>query len=69
MSSPAAIIVGAMLVAGVILLTNHYDITPAPTGSETVMRLNRWTGEIDACAKDGNAISGSSAGGVNCQHR
>jgi hypothetical protein len=69
MYSPAAIIIGAVLIAGVILLTNHYEITPAPDRSETVMRLNRWTGEIDVCAKDGKTTSGSSAGGVTCEHR
>jgi hypothetical protein len=69
MYSPAAIIVGAVLIAGVILLTNHYEITPVPDGSKTVTRLNRWTGEIDVCAKDGKTTSGSSAGGVTCEHR
>jgi hypothetical protein len=69
MATPAAIIVGAMLVAGVILLTNHYDVTHARDGSENVIRLNRWTGEIDMCAKDDKAISAGTAAGMNCEHR
>jgi hypothetical protein len=69
MATPAAIIVGAMLIAGVILLTNHYDVTHATDGSEKVIRLNRWTGAIDICAKDDQAISPGSAAAMNCEHR
>jgi hypothetical protein len=60
MGTPAAIVVGAMLVAGALLLANHYEIAPAPDGSGE-LRLNRWTGEIEKCAKDAKVAGGEAA--------
>ena len=48
--SQSAIIVGAVLIAGAILLANHWQVVENPDGS--VVRLNRWTGTVELCQKD-----------------
>ena len=58
MSTPAAVIVGALMIALAILMTNHWEVMPRPQAitlqspPPTVYRLNRWTGFIDMCEVD-----------------
>ena len=50
MSQPVAAIIGAavlgVLIAGAILLVNHWAFSPS---GGAVLRLNHWTGAIDWC--------------------
>jgi hypothetical protein len=45
MNQAAAIIVAGGLIAGAIVLTNHWEVI----GTDRTLRLNRWTGTIVAC--------------------
>ena len=53
-----AVIVGALMIALAILMTNHWEVMPRPQAitlqstPPTVYRLNRWTGFIDMCEVD-----------------
>jgi hypothetical protein len=58
MSTPCAIVIGAIIVAVAILLTNHWQLEPIDGGS--VYRMNRWTGEVGVCAIDPNSFSAGS---------
>lgn len=46
------------------MVTNHWEIHPGDNGLAATIRLNRWTGAIDACAIDttvkttGNTVAG-----------
>jgi hypothetical protein len=69
MGTPAAVVIGAVLIAAAILLTSHYEVTMAPSGSAgsaPVVRLNRWTGEVDMCAPTGNSAAGTQ---LTCEHQ
>ena len=59
MSTSVAVIVGALMIALAILVTNHWEVTPRTPQAITlqstapaVYRLNRWTGVIDMCEVD-----------------
>jgi hypothetical protein len=60
MSTPAAIIAGAMVIALAILIANHWQFAISSSGYGVALRLNRWTGTISVClvapnsAKDPN---------------
>ncbi len=58
-----AIIVGAALIAGAILVTNHWTINTTASGLTVGARLNRWTGAIELCDVDVKTLSGSNIGG------
>ena len=47
MKSEWAILAGALLIAGAILATNHWQMATLSGGG--IVSLNRWTGEISAC--------------------
>jgi hypothetical protein len=49
MSVPAAIVVGAVIIAGAIVLTSHWSVQPV-SGRVGALRLNNWTGEVTWCA-------------------
>ena len=63
MSTPVAVIVGALMIALAILMTNHWEVMPRPQAitlrspPPTVYRLNRWTGFIDMCEVDTSTMS------------
>jgi hypothetical protein len=48
MSVPAAIVVGAVIVAAAIALTSHWSVQPV-SGRVGGLLLNRWTGEVVLC--------------------
>jgi hypothetical protein len=48
LTTPMAILIGAALVAAAILVVGHWELVMRPEGA--VFRLNRWTGEVRACA-------------------
>jgi hypothetical protein len=48
MSVPAAIVVGAVIIAAAITFTSHWSLQPV-SGRVGAMRLNRWTGEVVWC--------------------
>jgi hypothetical protein len=54
MGNPTAIIVGSALIAGAILLTNHWQLLSTNSGSleAGVVRLDRWTGTVTVCGVD-----------------
>jgi hypothetical protein len=58
MGQSIAIVVGAALVAGAILVTNHWTINTPSDGVMTAARLNRWTGEIEVCLIDPQTMAG-----------
>ncbi len=43
-----AVLAGAALIAAAVALTNHWEAWTRPEGA--IFRLNRWTGEVSACA-------------------
>jgi len=53
MGVPVSIIIGAILIAAAILVTNHWQIEYS---SAVVARLNRWTGSIELCALDPRSV-------------
>jgi hypothetical protein len=54
MGIPIAIVAGAALIAGAVLITNHWQVLPLHYQGISPMapRLNRWTGRIDMCVLD-----------------
>ncbi len=48
MGTNMAILVGAVLIAATIAVTNHWQIA-ASTGN--FWKLNRWTGEVTLCGR------------------
>jgi hypothetical protein len=71
MGTPAAVVIGAVLIAAALLLTTHYEVVIPAGGSAPVVRLNRWTGEVDMCAMDAKSANGNSAAGsqLTCGHQ
>ena len=60
-----AIVIGAALIAGAILITNHWMIIPGGSNSiAATVRLNRWTGSIDVCSLNAKSVTGSTASGI-----
>jgi hypothetical protein len=60
-----AIVVGAGLIAGAILITNHWAIMPGGANSiAATVRLNRWTGSIDVCSINAKSPTGSNPAGL-----
>jgi hypothetical protein len=64
MGTSISIIVGAIVIAAAILVTNHWEIVSTSGGLLVVDRLNRWTGSIEICAVDPNTIHGSEVAGA-----
>ena len=56
MGTPIAIVVGAGLIAGAILVANHWQAIPG-TELGAMGRLNRWTGQIELCMADTSSIT------------
>jgi len=54
MGTPAAIIVGAAIIAAAVLVTNHWQVMPGGYQgvAPMVFRFNRWTGLVDMCVVD-----------------
>jgi hypothetical protein len=49
-STPIAVLVGAVIIAASILFVERWQITaPADTDSVIIFRLDRWTGETMVC--------------------
>ena len=59
MGRDISIVVGAVIVALAIVLTNHWSINTLSDNFMVVARLNRWTGTIEFCAIDAKTIKGS----------
>jgi hypothetical protein len=57
MVQAAAIVVGAVLVAAAIMVTNHWTLQTGAADFTTAVRLNRWTGSIDICFLDPSSIA------------
>jgi hypothetical protein len=55
MTTPAAIIAGAIVIALAILITNHWQFAISSSGYGVALRLNRWTGAISVCLVDPNS--------------
>lgn len=54
---PVSIIIGAVVLAAAILVSNQYQIVNS-TEAFTVFRLNRWAGVIEICFIDAETVSG-----------
>jgi hypothetical protein len=60
-----AIVVGAVLIALAVLVTNHWTIIPGGANSiAATIRLNRWTGSIDVCSLNAKSPAGSNPAGI-----
>jgi len=59
MGQSTAIIIGAVIVAAAIMVTNHYQLFISEhTGLGAAMRLDRWSGTIDICVTDVSTFNG-----------
>lgn len=47
-----AVVIAGALVAGAILVVGRWDVTQGPT----VLRLDRWTGDIAICYSDDSRL-------------
>ena len=60
-----AIVIGAALIAGAILITNHWELGAIQgSGASTPIRLNRWTGTVEYCVPDARTLKGESIAGM-----
>jgi hypothetical protein len=64
MSISAALVAGALIIAGTIALTSHWTIT-STSNVVGAFRLNRWTGEIVFCSLP----LGQGTSRLNCESR
>lgn len=49
MLNALAIVAAGALVGVAVAITNHWQIASSPVNASAVLRLNRWTGEVQFC--------------------
>jgi hypothetical protein len=56
MTTPMAVLIGAIVIAATMAFIFRYDVTPADIG--VVYKYDRWTGKLQQCT--------AQAGGIDC---
>jgi hypothetical protein len=64
MSNAWATIAAGLIIGAAILLVGRWHAFAPQTGGLGIVRLDRWTGEMDVCAIDPATLKGSTVAGA-----